>query len=196
MFLDIFYCLDFSCLSISRSYLLSGLLYQIYTHLSDFFLLLSYIHIIYFIYSFFQLPVICFFLTTLRIPSFLCLLALSSSSFLTLAEIISKCLQVVRRRRHRISFFFFLFHLFIPIFLSTFDASHQAPRVGVSTWILANQGPRKVQVQWRTVISVSRSGYLICRLQDYPIVKIWNTSCMAVLIRFSLCFAMKMLIIW
>lgn len=29
-------------------------------------------------------------------------------------------------------FFFFLFHLFIPIFLSTFDASHQAPRVGVS----------------------------------------------------------------
>lgn len=92
--------------------------------------------------------------------------------------------------------FFFLFHLFIPIFLSTFDASHQAPRVGVSTWILANQRPRKVQVQWRTVISVSRSGYLICRLQDYPIVKIWNTSCMAVLIRFSLCFAMKMLIIW
>lgn len=191
MFLDIFYCLDFSCLSISRSYLLSGLLYQIYTHLSDFFLLLSYIHIIYFIYSFFQL----FFLITLRIPSFLCLVALSSSSFLTLAEIISKCLQVVRRRRHRISFFF-LFHLFIPIFLSTFDASHQAPRVGVSTWILANQRPRKVQVQWRTVISVSRSGYLICRLQDYPIVKIWNTSCMAVLIRFSLCFAMKMLIIW
>lgn len=29
-------------------------------------------------------------------------------------------------------FFFFLFHLFIPIFLSTFDASHQAPRGGVS----------------------------------------------------------------
>lgn len=117
MFLDIFYCLDFSCLSISRSYLLSGLLYQIYTHLSDFFLLLSYIHIIYFIYSFFQL----FFLITLRIPSFLCLVALSSSSFLTLAEIISKCLQVVRRRRHRISFFFFSY--FTSLFPFSFPHS-------------------------------------------------------------------------
>lgn len=131
MFLDIFYCLDFSCLSISRSYLLSGLLYQIYTHLSDFFLLLSYIHIIYFIYSFFQLPVICFFLTTLRIPSFLCLLALSSSSFLTLAEIISKCLQVVRRRRHRISFFFLISPLYshLPFHIRRFSSGTACGRV-------------------------------------------------------------------
>lgn len=102
------------------------LIYQIF-----FFIIIIHPHHIFYLFIF-STSCHLFFLITLRIPSFLCLVALSSSSFLTLAEIISKCLQVVRRRRHRISFFFFLFHLFIPIFLSTFDASHQAPRVGVS----------------------------------------------------------------
>lgn len=94
-------------------------------------------------------------------------------------------------------FFFFLIsplYSHLPFHIRRFSSGTACGRV--LTWILANQRPWKVQVQWRTVISVSRSGYLICRLQDYPIVKIWNTSCMAVLIRFSLCFAMKMLIIW
>lgn len=114
MFLDIFYCLDFSCLSISRSYLLSGLLYQIYTHLSDFFfIIIIHPHHIFYLFIF-STSCHLFFLITLRIPSFLCLLALSSSSFLTLAEIISKCLQVVRRRRHRISFFFSYFTSLFP----------------------------------------------------------------------------------
>lgn len=72
-----------------------------------------------------------FFLITLRIPSFLCLLALSSSSFLTLAEIISKCLQVVRRRRHRISFFFLISPLYshLPFHIRRFSSGTACGRV-------------------------------------------------------------------
>lgn len=96
-----------------------------------FFLLLSYIHIIYFIYSFFSTSCHLFFLITLRIPSFLCLVALSSSSFLTLAEIISKCLQVVRRRRHRISFFFLISPLYshLPFHIRRFSSGTACGRV-------------------------------------------------------------------
>lgn len=145
MILDIFYCFDFSCLSISRNYLLSCLLYQIYAGLSNIFLL-SYIHIICFIY-FFQTPVICLFL--------LLLLSLPLFTFYLFIFIPDTRRYIIKQsashhHQKKTNFFFFIFHLFliIPIFLSTFNTSHQAAACGrVLTWILANQRPRKVQVQ-------------------------------------------------